>query len=820
MTTDDPRPVVLKDSALKREQKKQGSSRQPENKLIKCSVKKFVDFTCRSGDLEGFGAAGPTAAEGQKAHKILQSRKSDGEKSEVKVECTIHALARKLKLSGRIDLLKADSTAVRVSEIKSCYAPPHKLPQGKVAVHWAQLKVYGYCVLKELQDKPDNNFSSVTLQLVWYNLIADEVTIDEQVFKFDELQSFIKNAAIKYIEWIDLIDKQFSHTVDTAKQLEFPFGEFRKGQRDMAAAVYLGARDGFHVMCEAPTGIGKTISALFPAIKAIGSGDIERVIYLTAKNSGRKSASDCIKKITGSGLKLSAITITSKKTSCHCSNGTCGRNATDGTCPLAIGFFDRLPQARLELIRSGVITPDAIDNAAHEFALCPFELTQQLLPWVQVVICDYNYVFDPLVRFSELTENTQKQLLLVDEAHNLPDRARSMYSASLDRREIKKAISDLDKKSLYTRQLQSLVRAIDRWSKENTQIETESAHQKPPKTISRAIKKCMQIINNGTINNDTETPPKMTESISEVGKAIFRYAVIEELYGDHHRCITATQAHKKYKNTTVSLQCLNATNHLEKTYRQYRASVNFSATLRPQSFYLTSLGLPEDTRLLTIKSPFDPGQQCTLICDWVDTRYKSRAHSVNSIVEIIASVYFAKSGNYQVYFPSYAYMETVLSAFKNAHPSVIAISQERGSTEEQRQEFLLNFQQANDVLAFSIMGGVFGEGVDYTGNQLIGSIIVGTGLASINLTQQLIESDFKNNGRNGFDYASRYPGFTRVQQTAGRVIRSETDRGVVILVDQRFGQRFYQELFPPHWLTSVCSNLEAMEANLVSFWAR
>lgn len=334
MTTDNSNPVVLKDSVLKRNQNDQRSSRQPENKLIKCSVKKFVDFTCRSGDLEGFGAAGPTAAEGQKAHKILQSRKSDSEQSEVKVECTIHALARKLKLSGRIDLIKADSKAVRVSEIKSCYAPPHKLPQGKVAVHWAQLKVYGYCVLKELQDKPDNNLSSVTLQLIWYNLIADEVTVDEQAFQFDELQSFIKNAAIKYIEWIDLIDKQFSRTVDTAKQLEFPFGEFRKGQRDMAAAVYLGARDGFHVMCEAPTGIGKTVSALFPAIKAIGSGDIERVIYLTAKNSGRKAASDCIEQITGSGLKLSAITITSKKTSCHCSNGTCERNATDGTCPL------------------------------------------------------------------------------------------------------------------------------------------------------------------------------------------------------------------------------------------------------------------------------------------------------------------------------------------------------------------------------------------------------------------------------------------------------------------------------------------------------
>lgn len=797
----------------------QQASDEKHHKQIKCPVKKFVDFTCRSGDLEGFGAAGPTAAEGQKAHKVLQSRKSENEQSEVQVECVLKLLSRELKLTGRIDLLNPDPTTLQVSEIKSCYAPPHKLPESKIAVHWAQLKVYGYCVLKNLQDKP-NKVSTVKLQLIWYNLIADEVTVDEKQYDFKTLQSFINDAAVKYIEWIDLIEQQIAQTIDTATQLKFPFGEFRTGQRDMAAAVYLGARDGFHVMCEAPTGIGKTISALFPAVKAIGSGDIERVIYLTAKNSGRQAANDCIAQMAESGLTLSAITITSKKTSCHCSNGTCERNSADGTCPLTVGFFDRLPEARLQLIRSGVITPDAIDDAAHQYALCPFELTQQLLPWVQVVICDFNYVFDPLVRFTELTDHTQKQLLLVDEAHNLPDRARGMYSATLDKREIKKAISELDRTSIYAKQLQSLVRAIDRWGREISTA--ESAHQQPPKTITKAIKKCMQVLNNGDLSGENEAPGPITESITETGKSIFRYAVIDELYGDHHQCITLKtgigKAQSKYNNTVINLQCLNATNHLERSYKQYRASINFSATLRPQDFYLTSLGLPADTRRLSLKSPFNPDQQCTVVCNWVDTRYKARAGSLDSIVDIIASVYFARSGNYQVYFPSYAYMELVQAAFEKAHPSVPVISQERGSTEEQRREFLLNFQQANDVLAFSIMGGIFGEGVDYTGNQLIGSIIVGTGLASISLTQQLIESDFKANGKDGFDYASRYPGFTRVLQTAGRVIRSETDRGVVVLVDQRFSQPFYVSLYPPHWQTTTCHDLAMLREQLESFW--
>ena len=817
-----------KDSVTATDRRNNQSAITAKNKKpIKCSIKKFVDFTCRTGDLESFGTAGPTAAEGQKAHKVLQEKKLPEEEAEVRVECIAGSKPRQLKLSGRIDLLNRSAEIPCVSEIKSCYVPPHRLPLSAVTLHWAQLKVYGYCILKDQQanpEKTDDEYTDyknpkninpgtqqITLRLIWYNLIADEVTVDEQQFDLQTLAAYVTDAANRYIDWIDLIEQQFSDTRESAARLEFPHRNFRNGQRDMAAAVYLGARDGFHVMCEAPTGIGKTVSTLFPAIKAIGSGDIDRVIYLTAKNSGRQAAGDCIKQLADNGLKISAITITSKKTSCHCSNGTCERNAEDGSCPLTIGFYNRLPDARLQLIRSGIITPDAIDTAAHEYALCPFELTQQMLPWVQAIVCDYNYVFDPLVRLSSLAEHTNKQLLLVDEAHNLTDRARSMYSASLDRREIKRAISDLNKSTLQAKNLQALVRAIDRWGKECT--EPENAHIDLPKTISRAIKRCMQ-----SMTDDNENRMVMTESIAETGKAIFRYAVIEELYSDHHRCVTLLQKNGKYKNTVVNLQCLNATEQLKKTYKQFRTSVSFSATLRPQHFYFTSLGLPDDTRTLSLDSPFKPAQQCTLLCDWIDTRYNARAKAVQPIVDIIVSVYQSKRGNYQVFFPSYAFMESVFTAFTDSHPEVPAIIQKRGSSEDERSQFLNHFSSDNAVLAFSIMGGVFGEAVDYTGDQLIGSIIVGTGLASINLTQQLIEADFKAQGWDGFDYASRYPGFTRVLQTAGRVIRTETDHGVVVLVDQRFNQQFYNPLFPAHWNTTTCGDTESLAENLKTFW--
>ncbi len=791
------------------------------NKKIKCSVKDFVNFTCRRGNLESFGTAGPTAAEGQKAHKALQDKKNNNEEAEVRVECKllVHTKQndadqehiKQLHLSGRIDLLDANPEAPCASEIKSCYAPPHRLPESTVSLHWAQLKVYGYCVLNKIRSEQANPEVPITLRLVWFNLIANEVITDEQKFSFNELEAFVTEAATVYVQWIALLDEQFSNTVATAKSLEFPHDKFRTGQRDMAAAAYLCARDGFHVMCEAPTGIGKTVSTLYPAVKAIGNGSIDRIIYLTAKNSGKQAAGNCITQLQDQGLRLSAITITSKKTTCHCSNGTCERNPDDGSCPLTIGFFDKLPAARTQLIQSGIITPEMINDAAHEHALCPFELTLQMLPWVQVVICDFNYVFDPLVRLSNLTEKTHRQMLLVDEAHNLTDRARSMYSAELNRVELKRAAADLPTNTLQRKNLQAVIRAIDRWAKDCPQ--QENAHNDYSKTISRAIKKCVQ-----TITDDTENQMVLTEAVAEAGKALFRYSVIEELYGDHHRTVTVKYANGKFKNTTVTLQCLNATDPLKKSYNQYRCSVTFSATLRPQHFYHQSLGLPENTTAMSLSSPFEPSQQCTVVCDWVDTRYRARAQSVSPIVSIIERVYRARRGNYQVFFPSYVFMESVCEAFQQQHPDIPVIVQKRGTTELQRKEFLEHFKAQDATLAFSILGGIFGEGVDYHGEQLIGSVIIGTGLSSISLSQKLIEQDYQSQGLNGFDYASRYPGFTRVLQTAGRVIRSESDKGVVVLVDQRFQQPFYQGLYPAHWNLECCSDTDALAQRLEAFW--
>lgn len=828
----------------------------PATKTYRASIKKFVHFACRRGDLVHTGPAGPTALEGQQAHKKLQQRRDKDEQSEVKVTTSITENRLTLKLGGRVDLLKMPASPGEkpsVGEIKSCYAPPDKQPESTVDLHWAQLKVYGYCILSDLQkplidiatvgstQKPDDpdwivdardqtSFNpataSINLRLIWINLHTNEVTIDSQDVSFAHLHQFVHEAAAKYLGWMHRITESRNHLTRTAKALPFPHSQFREGQRQMAASVYVTARERKTLLCEAPTGIGKTISALFPAIKAMGEKHIESIVYLTAKNSGREAANNCIHQLKSTGLVLTSVTITSKKTACHCSNGTCARNP-DGRCPLTIGFFDRLPDAREELLDKGVVNPADVDAMAHKHALCPFELTLQMLPWVSVIICDYNYVFDPLVRLAHFSETAGQQLLLIDEAHNLAERARSMYSAQLIREDLKAAVRECAEQPLMAKEFERVIRAMDRWTKKHSAAET--ANEAVPLTISKAVDICADSLIAITENNVA-----LGEKTSDVAKELYRYRVIADLFGDHHRTITLIPTAEKFannrysgrskksavKNVTVQLRCLNATQPIAHTFKQFRSATVFSATLRPQQFSRDSLGLPEDTYCVALESPFPSENQGTFLCNWIDTRYRARDRAIEPLVELAAQVYKSRRGNYQIFFPSYFFMEKVHAAFSSRFPDIPTIIQQRGADESARQQFLKSFDSSNAILGFSIIGGIYGEGIDYTGDKLIGAIVIGTGLPSLSLEQKLIEQDYSRQGLNGFDYASRFPGMTRVLQTAGRVIRSETDKGVVVLVDQRLTEPFYQTLFPSHWQVNHANNNETFKQGLNRFWEK
>lgn len=805
--------------------------------ILKLSVKQLVEFACRSGDLVGAGQAGPTAQQGIKAHQQLQSRRADTHSSEVALKAVLQVDDTEVRLGGRIDLLNDSVTPASLEEIKSTLVPPDKLSDSIVNLHWAQLKVYGYLYLLKQREKktevPDlieractDAGQSVALTLLWINLRDQSEIPETRVCQWQELEEFVLAALQTTVAWHARMETSRETMRDSATVMEFPFERFRAGQRDMAKAVYRGHRDKATLLCEAPTGIGKTISSLFPATKAMAEKHVRQVVYLTAKTSGRTVAQEAVFKMQNAGLAATSVIIQSKVTACHCSNGTCDRTA-EGRCPLTIGFFDRLPAARERVYEAGLADAETIDRVATEFQVCPFELSLQMLPWVDYVFCDYNYVFDPLVRLTYFAEHEKHIGFLVDEAHNLSDRARMMYSAQLSQAQNLTVERDCKKQfPLLAKRASGLNRALTRWHASRAVVEepdidqstvsddaNEWATTKKPDTVTRAVAKCLEEI------EATVEFGLLPNSVTEWFKELFRYRVIEELFSESHRTLSRETDGFGKNRIELRLVCIDASDRLRTSFKQLHSASVFSATLRPQHFFMDSLGLPEESTAMTLQSPFNPEQMACLVCSYIDTRYHARQRSLEDLVALIHRVSSGKPGNYLVFFPSYAYMEQVSDLYRERYPDQYMLVQQRYSDTRARTEFLDEFDGSRRVLGFAIMGGIYGEGVDFPGEKLLGAIVIGTGLPPSDTEQKLISRGFADKGLDGFDYAYRYPGFTRVLQTAGRVIRSREDCGVVVLVDQRFAQPFYKALYPVHWNTQIFRDLGGVESRLDGFWS-
>ncbi|BBM03486.1 ATP-dependent DNA helicase [Microbulbifer sp. GL-2] len=675
------------------------------------------------------------------------------------------------------------------------------------------------------------------LQMLWHNLKEKKSYPEQQEFTWKALEQFTLTALANYIQWHRQWKAHRRQVIASARALTFPFPDYRQGQRQLAVATYRCLRDGGELVTEAPTGIGKTISTLFPAIKALGEGQLEQLVYLTAKNSGRQVVKETLTSLHNKGLKLSLLEIQARDKTCACNLGLCSRDE-GGVCPRTRGFFDRLPQARAQLLGSPLITPQVLAEAADEFELCPFELSLQMLPWADLVVCDFNYVFDPLVRLSALRDHSLRRALLVDEAHNLSSRAREMYSVTLSREETRRAAASCKgSRPQLQRSIQALSRAIDRWvkqlkisetptvsgvqfSKENAEVWVTSlaTTENRPATVSRAAHKVLLTVSE--LWGKSQLPP---EEINEWLKSVYRYVCIEQDLSEKHQALTRVyDSGTPWQEQQLKLLCLNAASYLRQIFRQFHGVILFSATLRPADYIFQQLGVDNSAPYLKLPSPFLPSQQGVFLCPYVDTRYKSRNQATENLVEIIARTYRGHPGNYLVFFPSYKFLQQVAVAFEQTFPDVNLLHQEPEANDSQRAEFLAAFNEGSCTLGFAIMGGVFGEGVDFVGGKLIGTIIVGTGLPLVNEEQELVrrafDPEFQNTIGTGFDVAYRYPGLTRVLQAAGRVIRSESDRGVIVLADYRFTDRFYQALYPEHWSLEVCSDGTVLSESLKTFW--
>lgn len=479
---------------------------------------------------------------------------------------------------------------------------------------------------------------------------------------------------------------------------------------------------------------------------------------------------------------------------------------------MTIGFFDRLPAAREEAIAGGVVNGEQLDKIAWEHQLCPFELALQMLPWVSLAVADFNYVFDPLVRIGRFNESRADTALLVDEAHNLVDRARGMHSGHLSRRDLIDARKLIDSShSVLASRLKSLCNGLMRCAKTHN-TPTHVSDDVPEKLVRQAA----AVIEAYT--DALDSGPAMPEPLFDIFKMVCRFVRISEIYGEQHKVISYQAPANRNREINVTLKCLDAAVYLKPQYQMFRSTVVFSATLRPAPFYRDALGMAEETQQLVIGSPFKADQVKHCIVGYVNTRYQQRTSSTPNLIDLLHTLVQAKTGNYMVFFPSYAYLENVLTAFNKKYSKIETWQQERQTDVVQRARLLDRLERGGTRLGFAILGGVFGEGIDYVGDKLIGVALVGVGLPGIGIEQDLIADCYRNQGLDGFDYAYRYPGFTKVLQTAGRVIRAESDRGVVLLIDDRFTQPFYRDLYPSHWQLEFAQSHEEVKQSLTDFW--
>jgi len=767
------------------------------------AVTALADFACRSGDLEqGGGTVGPSSRDGVVAHQRLQAA-SEAE-TEVRLTRRLVVDGEMLELSGRVDLLDRDRHAL--GEIKSTLVPLERLPPSRRALHRAQLMLYGWLYLGEVGEGVP-----LTLELVYVNLRGGAPVTETLAASVEALEGHAVGALSAWLRWRLGVERRRAALASSAAALSFPHERFRAGQRTMAVAVYRALRDGGGLLCEAPTGTGKTISSLYPAVKALGEGRRRQVFYLTAKVSGRRSALESLGRLVGAGLELSALALRARESACFCERGDVTRDAA-GRCPMTLGFFDRLPPARAELVEAGVIGAERLDECARRHRLCPHALAARLLPWMDVVVGDYNHVFDPLARLSGLDEPNPAAVLLVDEAHNLLERSRAMFSASLSREAcaVVAAACRLEHPSVAhaIERLGEGLRELARGRTEGTALLGEI-----PRALARRAGETLEAI----AATFGEVPPLPAEATS-LARRLARFALVAELYGEEYRTLLVVRRVGRRREIEIRLVCLDAAALLARQSALFGASVLFSATLAPAGFYRDALGMPRTTPTLALPSPFDPEHSLHCVVDWVDTRFRRREDSLEALVRLIRQVSESHAGNYLVFLPSYLYLERVHVAFARAHPERETWRQLPGEGAEEQARTLARLERPGHRVGFAVLGGAYGEGVDYAGHRLIGVLVVGTGLPGPTLERDLIASRYDERGLDGFDFAARYPGFTRVQQAVGRLIRGERDHGVVVLVDDRFRQPFYRRLFPPHWRSRPMRDAAELDERLEQFW--
>ena len=757
--------------------------------LIRTSVRDLVAFALRSGDLMRRFVSSERLVQGTRGHQKVQRSRPPGYQMEVQVSHLVEAGAVSLEISGRIDGLMVEENAVVVEEIKSTQGP-RDADEPDDPHHWGQAKVYGYIVAVQ------SELDEIDVQITYVQLDSGELQEDRRRFRLDELAAFFDDLVGLYLKWAAAYQEWCQQRDQSIHAVDFPFPEFRRGQRPLSLAVYRTVHAQNRLFAQAPTGIGKTVSVLFAAIKAMGRGGVEKIFYLTAKTSGRFIAEKTLVDLRQQGLKLKSLTLTARDKICF---KPAGEGACDPDhCEFAIGYFDRINGALEDIYEQSAFTRPVIEEWARKHQVCPFEFSLDLSLWVDAIICDYNYVFDPkayLKRF--FLDHSGDYVFLIDEAHNLVDRAREMFSASLHKREVlalKRAVKDdhpglarrLEKINTYLLGLRRLCQSEGR---DGGWVDPE-----PPRTALPLLQSFAAEADQILARN---RPTAYRELLLDFYFQVIAFQRIAELFDDHY----TTYAQHTGRDLHLRLFCLDPSVLVRQALKRGTSAVFFSATLTPLDYFREVLGGDEEDPLLNLESPFPREHLHLTIGDHIATTYKMRERTAGEVAASIAALVAQRQGNYLVFFPSYRYMQSVAEGFVADHPEWEILVQQARMSEPQREEFLARFDTDNQrtTLGFAVMGGIFGEGIDLMGERLVGAVVVGVGLPQICLERDLIRGYYDAREVAGFEYAYTYPGMNRVLQAVGRVIRSSEDRGAVLLIDQRFSQERYRRLFPAGW---------------------
>ncbi len=820
------------------------------------SVTQLVSFVHQDGGLSPLTFSDVSGAEGTRVHQaFFHKLKKQAPDTQVNTEYSLKADYTSgdfsMRIQGRADVLAKNDGGAYIIEVKSVSIPVAELSTRGETLHWAQCKMYCYMyALEERQSLIDALplDDDVTRQKLITDFARQErlyklayvSSEDLQSFQLERRESFaaleewFEMTAVRYLDFArDFRDYRARRDRDI-KQLRFPYPQLRDGQKIFMQQVLKNLRSRTPLLVQAPTGTGKTMSTLYPSVKALGAHLVEQIFYLTAKTSTRMVAEEALSDLTEGRFALRRLTLTAKEQLCLAPELYCDTRI----CPYATSYYNNLQAGLSELLLNFTINAELVQEMGQKYRLCPFELSLDAALYCDVIIGDYNHAFDPRVRLQRFFNMPQAHFaLLIDEAHNLPDRMREMYSATLTETQVNKAASVIkeflgDQERYFfplMRYIDALKAAIklqqaafDVLEKDvdaNAILQTDSfrAMRQAAPNFIKTLRGLSFVLRE--VLDDIPDLLKKREVLDFHFSALFFLRVADEFYNQHY--VFAAELNKD--ELQLRLLCLDASNRLIALYRDQHAAVFFSATLSPLPYFSSAFcGHARDDKpdTLILPSPFPPENLALYVYDQIQTTYQERKNSLTTLVKLVSNTLLARPGKYLLFFPSYAYLESALPLFSRIFKDrpVDTIVQNRGMNDTNKRAFLAKFDYSDNtrsLLGLAILGGIFGEGIDLTGERLNGVIIVGTGIPQISPERELMKEYYNEVNHQGYQYAYQFPGFNKIMQAAGRLIRSENDKGLILLLDQRYARPDYRQLFPEEWNPVYISSLEDLKKALL-----